>query len=73
MKKTSEADRLEIAGLMDRAVDRDGGFFDEMLAEAGAEPVHLFDDAVQVFRLTANTRSRVDGGEEFQDRQDGCH
>ena len=36
---------------MDRAVDRDGGFFFEMLAEAGVEAVHFLDDAAQVLRL----------------------
>jgi hypothetical protein len=34
---------------VDGAVDRDGGFFDEMLAEAGVEAVHFLDDAAQVF------------------------
>src|ERR1700737_450785 len=42
------ADRLEIGGLVDRAVDRDGGFFDEVLAEAGVEAVHFLCDAAQV-------------------------
>src|SRR5712692_5368528 len=45
------ADRLEIGGLVDRAVDRDGGFFDEVLAEAGVEAVHFLDDAAQVLGL----------------------
>src|SRR5260370_18475651 len=42
------ADRLEIGGLVDRAVDRDGGFFDEVLAEAGGEAVPFPEDAPQV-------------------------
>jgi hypothetical protein len=45
------ADRLEVGGLVDCAVDRDGGFFDEMLAEAGVEAVHFLDDAAQVLGL----------------------
>jgi hypothetical protein len=39
------------------AVDRDGGFFDEMLAEAGVEAVHLLDDAAQVLASTVNSRT----------------
>src|SRR5215469_17725203 len=45
------ADRLEIGGLMEGAVDRDGGLLFEMLTEAGVEAVHLLDDAAQVFGL----------------------
>src|SRR6202022_171622 len=45
------ADRLEIGGLVDRAVDRDGGFFFEVLAETGVEAVHFLDDAAQVPRF----------------------
>jgi len=45
------ADRLEIGGLVDGAVDGDGGFFFEALAEAGVEAVHCFDDAAQVLGL----------------------
>src|SRR5215469_982089 len=48
---TAFADRLEIGGLVDRAVDRDGGFFFEVFAETGVEAVHLLDDAAQVLRL----------------------
>ena len=33
------ADRLEIGGLVDGAVDRDGGFFFEVVAETRVEPV----------------------------------
>ena len=29
------ADRLEIGGLVDGTIDRDGGFFGEMLAQVG--------------------------------------
>src|SRR5579863_718857 len=44
--------RLEIGGLvMDRAVDRDGGFFDEMLAEPGIEPVERLQDVAHRLRL----------------------
>src|SRR5712692_2080970 len=42
------ADRLEIGGLVDRAIDGDGGFLHEMIAEARVEAVHLLDDAAQV-------------------------
>src|SRR5208283_4750890 len=47
----ARADRLEIGGLVDGTIDRDGGFFDEMLAQTGVEFVHRFDDAAQVFGL----------------------
>jgi hypothetical protein len=41
MKKISQpgADRLEIGGLVDLTVDRDGGFFFEVMAEAGVKRV----------------------------------
>jgi hypothetical protein len=41
-------DRLEIGSLVDRAVDRDGGFFFQVQAQAGVEAVHFLDDAAQV-------------------------
>jgi hypothetical protein len=43
------ADWLEEGGLVDLTVDRDGRFFDEVLAETGVEAVHFPDDATQVF------------------------
>jgi hypothetical protein len=43
------ADRLEIGGFVDLAVDRDGGFFFEMVAEAGLAFIHFSNDAAQVF------------------------
>src|SRR6201987_3713714 len=45
------ADRLEIGGFVDRAIDRDGGFFFEMLAEPRIEAGHGLDDPAQIFRL----------------------
>src|SRR5215469_17146740 len=45
------ADRLEIGGLVEGAVDRDGGFLFQMLTEAGVEAVHLPDNATQVLGL----------------------
>jgi len=45
------ADRLEIGGLVERAVDRYSGFFDEVFAEAGVEAVHFLDDAAQILGL----------------------
>src|SRR6516164_2882632 len=45
------SDRLEIGGLVDLAVDRDGGFFFEVVPEAGVEAIHFPDDAAQVFGL----------------------
>ena len=47
----ARADRLEIGGLVDLAVDCDGGFFLEVVAEAGIEPVHFLDNTAQVFGL----------------------
>src|ERR1700751_1351012 len=44
-------DRLEISGLVDGAVDRDGGFLYKVLAEAGVEAVHFPDNAAQVPRF----------------------
>src|SRR5262245_5808778 len=45
------ADRLKIGGLVEGAVDRDGGFFFEVQAEAGVAAVHFPDDPAQVLRL----------------------
>src|SRR3984893_11394184 len=42
------ADRLEIGGLVERAVDGDGGFFFEVVAETRVELVHGLDDAAQI-------------------------
>src|SRR5438270_14003981 len=47
----ARANRLEIGGLVDGAVDRDGGFFFEVMAEAGVELVHRLYDAAQVAGL----------------------
>jgi hypothetical protein len=70
----ARADRLEMGGLVDRAIHRDGGFFDEVLAQTGVEPVHRLDDTAQVPSLHSEpARSRVRREEEFQHRQDGCH
>src|SRR5215472_4950287 len=44
-------DRLEIAGLVDRPVDRDGGLLLQVLAQPRKQPVHLADDPAQVLRL----------------------
>jgi addiction module RelE/StbE family toxin len=44
----ARADRLEIGGLVDRAVDCDDGFFFAVVAQAGVELVHRLDDAAQV-------------------------
>jgi hypothetical protein len=38
-------------------IDRDGGFFDEMLTQGGVEFVHRLDDAAQVFGLDVNSRT----------------
>ena len=54
MKNTSlpSLQLLEIAGLVvDLAVDRDGGFRFEMLAETGIQPVQCLDHVAQAFRL----------------------
>jgi hypothetical protein len=61
---------LEIGGFVDGAVDRDGGFFFEVLAEAGVEPVHFLDDAAQVpgldreFAHAAGVAAAEPGGEQ---------
>src|SRR5262245_43712389 len=44
------AERLQIADLVDLAVDGDGGLFFEMRAEARIELVERLDDAAQVSR-----------------------
>jgi hypothetical protein len=68
------ADRLEIGGFVDGAVDGDGGFFFEMFAEAGVEAVHFLDDAAQVPGLDREFAcSRVTSGEELEHRQNGRH
>src|SRR5438105_4324248 len=43
-------ERLEVADLVDLAVDGDGGLLLEVLAQAGIEPVHFLDDAAQRLR-----------------------
>src|SRR5215813_13673309 len=45
------AERLEIGGLVESAIDRDGGFFFEMVSQARVELVHRFDDPPQVLGL----------------------
>ncbi len=59
MKKTSLPwlQRLEIADLVDLAIDRDRGFLLQMLAEPGIEPVQFLDHAAQAFRLDWNSRT----------------
>jgi len=47
----ARAERLEIGGLVEGAVDRDGGFLFEVVAQARVELVHRLDDCAQVFRL----------------------
>ena len=42
------AERLEVGGLVEGTVDCDGGFFFEMLPQAGVELVHRLDDTAQV-------------------------
>src|SRR4051812_7742620 len=49
-------DRLEVAGLVDRAVDRDGGLLLQVLAQTGEQPVHLPDNAAEVLRLDLELR-----------------
>src|SRR5579862_2564925 len=40
-------DRLVVSDLVDLAVDRDGGFFLQVLAEAGIAPIHFLNHVAQ--------------------------
>jgi len=44
-------------------IDRDGGFFDEMLTQGGVEFVHRLDDAAQVFGLDRKFAHTVEAAE----------
>src|SRR6267142_5489831 len=67
----TRADRLEIGGLVEGAVDRDGGFFFEVMAQARVELVHRLDDAAQVsgfdlkFAHAAGVAAAEAGGEDY--------
>ena len=67
----TRADRLEIGGLVEGAVDRDGGFFFEVMAQARVELVHRLDDAAQVsgfdlkFAHAAGVAPAEAGGEDY--------
>ena len=55
---TTGTDRLEIGGLVDLAVDRDGGLFFEVVTEPRVELVHLADSRRAGFWPRSQIRAR---------------
>src|ERR1700730_16538114 len=66
----TRADRLEIGGLVERAVNGDGGLLLKVMAQAGEKLVHRLDDPAQIlgldlkFAYPAGVAAAEPGGED---------